>query len=229
MRLILEKLDTNKMASSHLSDDNYDNDEDQKPVLPKIEPDTSGGFPRLQSLDPEAQSVIEADAENINLADGDTSMKSLQSEGGDIETDEGDSPQKTAEKRNEMLEKEESNIKSKKAKQDEERRKMQVLVSHFSEDQLNRYEMYRRAAFPKAAIKRLMQAVAGTAVPHNVVIAMSGIAKVFVGEIIEEALDTMEASEESGPLQPKHIREAVRKLKNTEAIQTRGRKKMKLS
>jgi len=104
-------------------------------------------------------------------------------------------------------------VKSKKEMEEEEREKMQVLVSNFTEAQLDRYEMYRRSAFPKAAIKRLMQTITGNSVSQNVVIAMSGIAKVFVGEIVEEGLDVMERWGDTGPVQPKHLREAVRKMR----------------
>ncbi|KAK6993830.1 transcription initiation factor TFIID subunit 11, partial [Biomphalaria glabrata] len=111
-------------------------------------------------------------------------------------------------------------------KQEEERMKMQVLVSNFSEEQLNRYEMYRRATFPKSAIRKLMQNIIGTSVSQNVVIAMSGISKVFVGELIETALDIMEKWGESGPLQPRHLREAVRILKSKSMMPTTKYKKI---
>lgn len=102
--------------------------------------------------------------------------------------------------------------------QEEENKKMQVLMANFSDEQLNRYEMFRRSAFPKSSIKRIIQTVCGKAVSASVVIAMSGIAKVFVGEIVEQALDVKQKWRDTGPLQPKHLRESYRVFKKNNKL-----------
>ncbi|KAM7537236.1 hypothetical protein Aperf_G00000069838 [Anoplocephala perfoliata] len=94
-----------------------------------------------------------------------------------------------------------------------EDRKLLALMAHFNEDQLSRFEAYRRATFTKSAVNRLIQSVAQTSFSQNVVIAMSGITKVFVGELVEAALDYKEELQETGPLQPKHIRVAYTRLR----------------
>lgn len=98
--------------------------------------------------------------------------------------------------------------------EEDEKERMQLLWSQFSEEELNRYEMFRRSTFPKASIKRLMQSISGNSISQNVVIAMSGIAKVFVGELVDEALKIQSRYGESGPIEPKHIREAYRVIKS---------------
>lgn len=69
-----------------------------------------------------------------------------------------------------------------------------------------------------------MQSVSGGTVSQNVVIAMAGMAKVYVGEIVEAACEARDKMEETGPLKPKHIREAVRKLRQKNKIPNRHKK-----
>ena len=108
----------------------------------------------------------------------------------------------------------------------EERERMQLLVSHFTEDQLDRYAMYRRAALPKTTVKKIMQTITGSSVGQNVVIAMAGIAKVFAGEVIEEALTSMQDLGEAGqPVRPKHLREAVRRMRSKGTFMQKTKKK----
>lgn len=95
---------------------------------------------------------------------------------------------------------------------------LQLLVSAFSNSQQDQYEIFRRSTFPKSTVRKIMQGVCGGNVPQNAVIAMAGIAKVFVGEIVEEACQAQDQGGEEGALQPKHIREAARKLRKNNKI-----------
>lgn len=101
-----------------------------------------------------------------------------------------------------------------------------LLVSALSEKQLDQYEIFRRSTLPRASVKRLMQSISGTTIPPNAVIAMAGITKVYVGEIVELACQAREKLNETGPLQPKHIREAVRLMRMKNNVPSTKYKKM---
>ncbi|PKU63468.1 hypothetical protein MA16_Dca022119 [Dendrobium catenatum] len=61
---------------------------------------------------------------------------------------------------------------------------------------------------------QLLAAITGSqkiSVPMTIVV--SGIAKMFVGELVETGRIVMRERKESGPIRPCHIREACRRLK----------------
>lgn len=92
--------------------------------------------------------------------------------------------------------------------------KMQSILSQFTEEQMSRYESFRRSGFQKSNMKRLLTNITGSAkisIPMTIVV--SGIAKMFVGELIETAKMVMAERKDTGPIRPCHIREAYRRLK----------------
>ncbi|CAD25154.1 TRANSCRIPTION INITIATION FACTOR TFIID 28kDa SUBUNIT [Encephalitozoon cuniculi GB-M1] len=90
--------------------------------------------------------------------------------------------------------------------------RLHSITGTMSEEELHRYEKFRGSGFPKAAIKKYISSVIGQAVNPNFVIAVCGLAKVFVGEMIEIAKAVQEERREEGPLLPSHIHEAYRRL-----------------
>jgi len=94
---------------------------------------------------------------------------------------------------------------------------IKYVLSQLNTAQQHRYEYYRRSGFQRTNIKRLMQNIANCPISQTMAIVMSGITKVYVGELIEIARTVMgEWNEAPGPLRPRHIREAYRRLKMEE-------------
>lgn len=92
--------------------------------------------------------------------------------------------------------------------------KMQAILSQFTDEQMSRYESFRRSGFQKSVMKRLLGSITGSnKISMPMTIVVSGIAKIFVGELVETAKVVMRERQETGPIRPCHIRESYRRLK----------------
>lgn len=93
------------------------------------------------------------------------------------------------------------------------RENMKHLIQNFSDAQLQRYETFRRAGFQRGAMKKVLHQILGHSINPNSIIVCSGVAKVFVGELVEMAREVLLEWGDEGPLLPSHIREAHRRMK----------------
>lgn len=104
--------------------------------------------------------------------------------------------------------------------------KMRAVLATFTSEQMSRYECYRRSGFQRANMRRLLQSVSGAPVSVPMTIVISGIAKMFVGELVEIGRIVMTERNETGPIRPTHIREAYRRLKLEGKVPQRSRPRL---
>ncbi|KAI0641752.1 TAFII28-domain-containing protein [Trametes meyenii] len=91
---------------------------------------------------------------------------------------------------------------------------LKVLMDNLSPSQYDRFEAYRRYALSKQAVRKVIQQTTGQQVSLPVAQIIAGFAKVFVGEMVEKARSVQDRRQETGPLNPDHLREAYRMYQN---------------
>jgi transcription initiation factor TFIID subunit 11 len=101
----------------------------------------------------------------------------------------------------------------------------------FTKEQERRYECYKRSTFKKKTMKTLLGHYTGSTTNsqmQQMTIVVSGITKMYVGELVENAKMVMEKWGESGPIQPVHLREAQRILEKQNKVPTKPKPKILL-
>merc|ERR1712226_548941 len=100
-----------------------------------------------------------------------------------------------------------------------EKAKLAKLFDCFDPAQEEQYVNFRRSHLQKKEVKKIMQTVSGTSMIPNVIIAVSGIAKVYAGGLIEQARILKDREgDTTSCIEPRHIREAMRVMENNPNI-----------
>ncbi|PNW88028.1 hypothetical protein CHLRE_01g011350v5 [Chlamydomonas reinhardtii] len=87
------------------------------------------------------------------------------------------------------------------------------VFDSLTEQQKSRFEAFMRSSIPKPKMKKLMTAILRNAVPNErAIIAMCGISKLFLGELVEMARVCASQEGHTGPLLPRHVHRAYQQL-----------------
>ncbi|ETP13875.1 hypothetical protein F441_11116 [Phytophthora nicotianae CJ01A1] len=160
--------------------------------------------------------------------------KTLATRHGDVTTDD-DPQESTADEGDDEEDEEEMDSDDDKVELSDSASMLRMMES-LPEAEARRHEQFRRSHFERGAIKRCMaQAIhecsatdkKAPSVTNVMAIVMSGMTKVFVGEITAEARRIMEKNGETGPIRPHHLREAHRKYYKRRPL-ARGRNMRRL-
>lgn len=95
---------------------------------------------------------------------------------------------------------------------DAEAERRLLIMQAMTEAQLNRSESWRRSSLARPKMKKLVTSLLGMSINDKLVIAMCGISKLYVGELIETARVLAEREGHKGPLLPSHIQRAYQVL-----------------
>ncbi|SPO37215.1 uncharacterized protein PSFLO_02687 [Pseudozyma flocculosa] len=95
-----------------------------------------------------------------------------------------------------------------------QQKNMGLLSMVMTPEQLDRHMASRRGALNKASVRKLVNHVLSQSVNAHVAMVAAGVAKIFVGEIVEAARRVQQERRQQGPLKPIHLLEAHRRYRS---------------
>lgn len=83
-------------------------------------------------------------------------------------------------------------LKEQENKSIDEDEKRRLLITSFTNDQMDRFEAYRRMTVNKPGVKKVCNSVLGHLISQNIAVVMAGILKLLLGDIITKAFEVQQ-------------------------------------
>lgn len=101
--------------------------------------------------------------------------------------------------------------------------KKRLLITSFTDDQMERFEAYRRMAVNKPGVKKVCNSVLNHLIPQNLAVVMAGLLKLLLGDIITKAFEVQEREHKTQLImdieaKKTRKRETLRRLANGEDV-----------